>query len=83
VWHLRVFLHRCLVVHCLSKGPAYYQAGLLFFRVMAQFMHEYLSAACYHKRHDECDEMCEYCQAPCLCPCHQQTANEDGEWDHQ
>lgn len=44
--------------------------------------HEYLSTSCLHDRHDYCASMtgfqgakrparCKFCDAACICPCHQ------------
>lgn len=31
----------------------------------------YLSTACHHTFHDECREVCKFCESPCVCPCHE------------
>jgi hypothetical protein len=33
-------------------------------------MHQYISTACLHCRHDECRRSCKFCKSPCLCSCH-------------
>lgn len=45
--------------------------------------HSYLSTACLHRRHDYCQApvghsgrkkpaTCKFCDAKCICPCHQE-----------
>lgn len=35
--------------------------------------HPYISTACQHQQHDRCREVCKFCPARCLCPCHPKT----------
>lgn len=55
--------------------------------VRAAISHEYLSTGCYHGRHDYCAAMtgyqgekrpgrCKFCDARCICPCHEQQRKE-------
>jgi hypothetical protein len=32
--------------------------------------HDYLSTACHHQRHDECRNVCKFCESECGCDCH-------------
>lgn len=33
-------------------------------------IHEYISTACNHERHDECRKTCKFCDSECKCTCH-------------
>ena len=35
--------------------------------------HYYLSTACQHDQCERCRVTCKFCQAECLCPCHQRS----------
>ncbi len=32
--------------------------------------HVYTSTACHHELHDQCRQVCKFCESACLCPCH-------------
>ena len=36
--------------------------------------HRYLSTACLHQRCADCRKTCKFCDATCLCDCHEDTA---------
>lgn len=36
----------------------------------------YRSTACQHKLHDKCRLTCKYCEARCLCKCHEENPND-------
>jgi hypothetical protein len=38
-------------------------------------IHLYVSTYCQHEQHSDCRLSCKICKAPCLCPCHSQTAS--------
>lgn len=43
-------------------------------------MHDYLSTACHHDRHDRCRLTCKFCDVPCSCSCHtEKVYKKDGE----
>ena len=33
-------------------------------------LHDFVTTACHHRKHDECKPVCKYCSSHCLCVCH-------------
>lgn len=43
---------------------------MFLMQVDTKFGHGYLSTACFHEQHLECNLECNFCATPCLCQCH-------------
>jgi hypothetical protein len=65
--------------------------GQRIIRHLDRHRHHYLSTACLHGIHDDCDidtrrydgtrktaATCKYCRAPCVCPHHKQGEHTEG-----
>jgi hypothetical protein len=61
VEHMRAELTRPQFVKLLHQATTDAETG----------EHHYLSTACHHELHESCRRTCKFCEAECLCTCHQ------------